>query len=84
MDKKLSKYVVSFDEMRASLERLHEHGLYQCYFSDFDHKITMTIYDDGVVEMMLVDRTSGNMNHKIHHFEFKAEEDGGKLFGKRK
>lgn len=75
--------VFSREEINAAADRLYEHGLYQGYYSDFDYKITFTVYDDGEVKLMLVDRTHG-FHHKVHHFEFKYPEGGGnKLIGEK-
>ena len=76
--------VFSMEEISEAADRLYNHGMYQGYYSDYDYKITFTVYDDGEVDLMLVDRTHG-FHHKVHHFEFKYPKEGGaKLIGKKK
>lgn len=84
MDKEKRKIagVVGWDGIKDGLDRLREHLVSEGYYSADDFKITFDIFDDGVVSLMLVDRTKG-FQHYVYHFDFVWSDKDGKYIGKR-
>ena len=80
--KELEKFIVSWDDIKDGLDRIREHLVSEGYYSDFDFKITFEIFDDGVISMLLVDRTKG-VQHYVYHFDFIWDEKQNKYIGKR-
>jgi ribosomal protein L3 len=71
------RFVVDNDEIREQIKEWMEHGVYECNYSDFDFKINFHVYDNGKVDLTLVDRTKG-FQHHVHRFEFRKTETSHK------